>query len=85
MSAAIVIDTCVHPFFRSNAEIREYLPPSFRNRGFPDVERPWYQAPGGDYAQHLYGDASEGRKASIVGQESVTACLHGSGQVQRIT
>jgi predicted TIM-barrel fold metal-dependent hydrolase len=66
MSAAVVIDTCVHPFFRSNAEIREYLPPSFRNRGFPDVERPWYQAPGGDYAQHLYGDAYPASDPGVV-------------------
>jgi predicted TIM-barrel fold metal-dependent hydrolase len=50
------IDACVHPFMRSNWEIREYIAPSFRTRGIPDVEVPWYQAPGGDYAEDLYAD-----------------------------
>jgi predicted TIM-barrel fold metal-dependent hydrolase len=51
-----VIDACVHPFFRSNAELRNYLPAAFRSRGYPDVEIPYYQAPGGDYAEGLAAD-----------------------------
>ena len=49
-----LIDSSVHPFFRSNAEIHDYLNPSFKTRGLPDVELLWYQAPGGDYHESLY-------------------------------
>ncbi|MBV9092226.1 MAG: amidohydrolase [Mycobacteriaceae bacterium] len=51
-----VIDANVSPHFRYNAEIRRYLPPSYRLRAIPDVEQQWYQAPGGDYRQDLYGE-----------------------------
>ena len=51
----MIIDTNVQPHFRSNAEIRDYLPQAHRLRAIPDVEQQWYQAPGGDYRRDLYG------------------------------
>ena len=47
-----VIDTSVHVFFRSNADLRGYLRPPFDTRGIPDVEMDWYGAPGGEYSPH---------------------------------
>ncbi len=51
-----VIDTNVQPHFRHNSEIRRYLSPAHKLRAIPDVEQQWYQAPGGDYREDLYGD-----------------------------
>jgi len=55
-----VIDAGVQPHFRYNAEIRRYLSPTHKLRSIPDVEQQWYQAPGGDYRQDLYGDGYPG-------------------------
>jgi predicted TIM-barrel fold metal-dependent hydrolase len=49
----LLIDASVHPNFRVNAELREYLKPPWRNRGIPDIEKNHYSAPGGDYAEGL--------------------------------
>jgi predicted TIM-barrel fold metal-dependent hydrolase len=51
-----VIDTNVQPHFRYNAEIRRYISAAHQLRAIPDVEQQWYQAPGGDYRQDLYGE-----------------------------
>lgn len=53
MSDDLLIDAGVHPNFRVNAELREYLKPPWRNRGIPDIEKNHYTAPGGDYAERL--------------------------------
>lgn len=66
IGGARVIDTNVHPFFLSNAALREYLPPEYRTRGFPDVESSWYQAPDGDYAAQLYADGRPGSDPATV-------------------
>jgi predicted TIM-barrel fold metal-dependent hydrolase len=55
----LLIDAGVHPNFRVNAELREYLKPPWRNRGIPDIEKNHYTAPGGDYAGHLVDDGEE--------------------------
>jgi predicted TIM-barrel fold metal-dependent hydrolase len=47
------VDACVHPYFRSNAELRDYLDAPWRFRGIPDVEKHNYGAPGGDFAADL--------------------------------
>jgi uncharacterized protein len=54
----LIVDASVQPHFRSNAELRDYLPRAYRYRGIPDVEIPWYQAPGGDYHESLYDDGA---------------------------
>jgi uncharacterized protein len=64
-----VIDANVQPHFRYNAEIRRYLPPAHKLRAIPDVEQQWYQAPGGDYRQDLYGD-------HYPGSDPDTLCRH---------
>jgi predicted TIM-barrel fold metal-dependent hydrolase len=56
MTGQVVFDTCVHPFFSSESELREFMAAPFRDRGWPNVERPYYQAPGGDYREDLYGE-----------------------------
>ncbi|HXL60806.1 MAG TPA: amidohydrolase, partial [Mycobacterium sp.] len=61
-----VIDAGVQPHFRYNAEIRKYLSPSHKLRSIPDVEQQWYQAPGGDYRQDLYGDGYPGSDPDTV-------------------
>jgi len=61
-----VIDTNVQPHFRYNAEIRRYLPAAHQLRSVPDVERQWYQAPGGDYRQDLYGEHYPGSDPATV-------------------
>jgi uncharacterized protein len=66
MSSTPIIDACVHPYFRSNSEIREYLPLQHRNTTFPDVEVPYYSAPGGDYAADLYGETYPASDPEIV-------------------
>jgi predicted TIM-barrel fold metal-dependent hydrolase len=53
VAEGLIIDASVHPNFRFNAELREYLPPPWRNRGIPDIEKNNYSAPGGDYAADL--------------------------------
>ena len=62
----MIIDTCVQPHFRYNAEIRRYLPEAHRLRAIPDVEQQWYQAPGGDYRQDLYGEHYPGSDPETV-------------------
>src|SRR6202048_3248247 len=61
-----VIDAGVQPHFRYNSEIRKYLSPSHKLRSIPDVEQQWYQAPGGDYRQDLYGDGYPGSDPDTV-------------------
>jgi hypothetical protein len=61
-----IIDTCVQPHFRYNAEIRRYLPDVHKLRSIPDVEQQWYQAPGGDYRQDLYGEDYPGSDPETV-------------------
>jgi predicted TIM-barrel fold metal-dependent hydrolase len=65
-SPARVVDASVHPFFRSNQELRDYLPEGFKARGYPDVESSWYQAPRGDYHSELYGDGYPGSDPETV-------------------
>src|ERR1700755_308368 len=62
----MIIDTNVQPHFRSNAEIRDYLPKAHRLRAIPDVEQQWYQAPGGDYRHDLYGEQYPGSDPETV-------------------
>src|ERR1700742_4502807 len=61
-----VIDAGVQPHFRYNAEIRRYLAPTHKLRSIPDVEQQWYQAPGGDYRQDLYGNGYPGSDPDTV-------------------
>ncbi|MGZ4530488.1 MAG: amidohydrolase family protein, partial [Mycobacterium sp.] len=61
-----IIDANVQPHFRSNAEIRRYLPAAHKLRSIPDVEQQWYQAPGGDYRQDLYGEHYPGSDPETV-------------------
>ena len=44
----------------NGAKERRYLSPTHKLRSIPDVEKQWYQAPGGDYRQDLYGDGYPG-------------------------
>src|SRR6204780_4885891 len=66
VSDRMIIDTNVQPHFRYNAEIRRYLPDAHQLRAIPDVERQWYQAPGGDYRQDLYGEHYPGSEPATV-------------------
>lgn len=66
LAASLVIDTCVQPHFRDNAEIRRYLPAAHKLRAIPDVEQQWYQAPGGDYHPDLYGEHYPGSDPDTV-------------------
>jgi predicted TIM-barrel fold metal-dependent hydrolase len=61
-----IVDANVQPHFGKNAEIRHYLPPTFKLRSIPDVEQQWYQAPGGDYREDLYGDHYPGSDPETV-------------------
>jgi len=61
-----VIDANVQPHFRYNAEIRRYLSAAHKLRSIPDVEQQWYQAPGGDYRQDLYGEHYPGSDPETV-------------------
>jgi len=63
---SLIIDANVQPYFRYNAEIRRYLSPAHKLRSIPDVEQQWYQAPGGDYRQDLYGDGYPGSDPDTV-------------------
>lgn len=63
-----VIDAGVQPHFRSNAEIRRYLPETYSLRSIPDVEQQWYQAPGGDYRTDLYGEHYPGSDPATTAQ-----------------
>ena len=65
-TASFVVDASVQPYFRSNTELRDYLPRAYRYRGIPDVEVPWYQAPGGDYHETLYDGAYPGSDPQTV-------------------
>lgn len=56
-----IIDASVHPFFTSDTELRSYLPESMKTRGLPGTERPWYQAPGGEYLERTYGEGYPGQ------------------------
>lgn len=51
-----VIDASAQVGFASDAQLREYLPATFRTRGWPAPARPWYQAPGGEFRESTYGD-----------------------------
>lgn len=51
-----VIDSSAQVSFASDAELRSYLPATFRSRGWPNAARPWYQAPGGEYRENTYGE-----------------------------
>ena len=62
----MIIDANVQPYFRYNAEIRRYLPTAHKLRAIPDVERQWYQAPGGDYREDLYVDQYPGSDPDTV-------------------
>jgi predicted TIM-barrel fold metal-dependent hydrolase len=68
-----VIDANVQPHFRYNSEIRRYLPPAHKLRAIPDVEQQWYQAPGGDYCQELYGEHYPGSDPETVGRHLADA------------
>ena len=61
-----IVDANVQPHFRYNSEIRRYLSPPHKLRAIPDVEQQWYQAPGGDYRQDLYGDGYPGSDPETV-------------------
>src|ERR1700757_2637807 len=66
MNRMTVIDANVQPHFRYNAEIRRYLPAAHKLRAIPDVEQQWYQAPGGDYREDLYGEHYPGSDPETV-------------------
>src|SRR5690348_17229972 len=66
VSDRMIIDTNVQPHFRYNAEIRRYLPAAHKLRSVPDVEQQWYQAPGGDYREDLYGEHYPGSDPETV-------------------
>ncbi|OBB03382.1 amidohydrolase [Mycobacteriaceae bacterium 1482268.1] len=61
-----IIDTNVQPHFARNAEIRKFIDPAHRLRAIPDVERQWYQAPGGDYRADLYDGEYPGSNPQTV-------------------
>ena len=75
----MIIDTNVQPHFRYNAEIRRYLPEAHQLRSIPDAEQQWYQAPGGDYRQDLYGEHYPGSEPEIVSRHLFEAPPHGMG------
>ncbi|HME47519.1 amidohydrolase family protein [Mycobacterium sp.] len=50
-----LVDASVHIFFKSNQDLRGVLREPFRSRGFPDYEKDWYGAPGGEYAKGTRG------------------------------
>jgi predicted TIM-barrel fold metal-dependent hydrolase len=56
------IDTAVHPTFRSDAELREYLPRAYRDRPFPNSLRYLYSPPTGVAPYGTY--AAEARQAA---------------------
>ena len=68
-----IIDANVQPHFRYNSEIRRYLPAAHRLRAIPDVEQQWYQAPGGDYREDLYGEHYPGSDPGTVMRHLVDA------------
>jgi predicted TIM-barrel fold metal-dependent hydrolase len=51
-----IVDASVHVFFRSNAEIRDWLREPWRSRGVSDVEMGWYSAPDGEYDPEIVAD-----------------------------
>lgn len=44
------IDASVHPFFKSDSDLRAYLREPFKSRGFPDPDVSWFSPPGPKYA-----------------------------------
>jgi uncharacterized protein len=67
-----VIDSSVHVFFKSNADLREHLREPFRSRGFPDYEMETYGAPGGEYspdAARAEGNGYPGSDPDVVGRQ----------------
>lgn len=68
-NSGLVIDTNVQPHFRNNAEIRKFIASAYKQRAIPDVEHPWYQAPGGDYRADLYD-------GNYPGSDRETLCRH---------
>jgi uncharacterized protein len=68
----MIIDANVQPHFRYNSEIRKFLAPAHKLRSVPDVEQQWYQAPGGDYRQDLYGDGYPGSDPDTVARHLFT-------------
>jgi len=44
-----IIDASVHVFFKNNDDIRGHMREPYKSRGFPDYEKDWYGAPGGEY------------------------------------
>ncbi len=63
--SGLLIDAAVQPFCRDGREIYDYMDEVNRDRGFPDVESQWYQAPGGDYDESLYGKGYPGSDPEI--------------------
>jgi predicted TIM-barrel fold metal-dependent hydrolase len=55
-----IVDASAHIFFKTNAEIRDYLHEPFKSRGIPDVEMDWYGAPGGEYAERYHSGSGDG-------------------------
>src|ERR1700761_5179706 len=79
-----IIDANVQPHFRYNAEIRRYLPDAHKLRSVPDVEQQWYQAPGGDYRQDLYGEHYPGSDPETVSHHLFADPPDGMGVVNAI-
>ena len=49
-SGQLKIDTSVHIFFKSNADLRDHMHEPFASRGFPDPDVAWFAPPGDRYA-----------------------------------
>ena len=44
-----IIDASVHVFFKNTDDLRAHMREPYQSRGFPDYEKDWYGAPGGEY------------------------------------
>jgi uncharacterized protein len=66
-ATGLIVDTSVQPNFRTPAELRNYLPDTFKTRIIADPANGWYHAPGGDYASELYPSTAATGKAQAIG------------------
>ena len=71
--SSLIIDSCVHPFFAKEMDLRDWIPSEFKTRGWPKIERPWYQAPGGEYREDLYEDGFPERGSYPASDPDLTA------------
>jgi predicted TIM-barrel fold metal-dependent hydrolase len=63
------VDASVHPYFEANGDLLRYMKSPWVNRGIPDVEKNYYAAPNGDFAQGLGASgAYPASDPAVVGQ-----------------